>query len=287
MSHETVLRVASIEVDVAIGAVDENVDKMAEAVRRGIQQGARLVVLPELVTSGYVFDDAAEATAAAMTSSDERLLSVAAQVPVASVAVVGFLENAAGSLYNSAVVLSGGAVIGRYRKSHLWGREAEIFTPGTSAGIVVETPIGRLGVAICYDNEFPEVPRRLALAGAAVLALPVNWPMVPRPTGEHPPEMIQAMGSARSSRLPTVIADRHGRERGVDWTGGTAVIDGDGWIAAQPRNGIAIADLVVRPGDKRLSPSNDLFRDRRPELYAGISPAGGGEAAPERPRHVL
>ena len=287
MSQEVVLRVAAIEVDVQIGAVDLNVRRAADAVQRGVRHGARLVVLPELTTSGYVFRDVAEAMSAAMTRSDDRLSAIAAEVPADSVAVVGFLEKAAGSLFNSALVFSGGTVIGGYRKSHLWGREAEIFTPGTSAGTVIETPLGHLGIAICYDNEFPEVPRGLALAGADLLALPVNWPMVARPKGEHPPEMIQAMGSARSSRLPTVIADRHGQERDVEWTGGTAVIDGDGWIAARPRDRMAVADLRIRPGDKRLPPWNDLFDDRRPDLYEALSSAGGGEAAPERPPHAL
>ncbi len=77
------------------------------------------------------------------------------------------------------------------------------------------------------------------------------------------------MAAARSSRLPTVIADRAGIERGVEWTGGTAVIDGDGWIAALPdEDGFALARLTLAdPGDKSLPPFNDLFGDRRPALY--------------------
>jgi predicted amidohydrolase len=263
----TELRAAALEVDVRLGDVEGNLERLRSALERGAASGAHLLVLPELATSGYVFDDAAEAAQAALTRDDPRLDALRAALPDDVVAVFGYLERDGDRLYNSAVVITRDATIGQYRKAHLWDREREIFDVGDTAGAVFDTPVGRLGVAICYDNEFPEVPRALALAGADVLALPVNWPLVPRPDDEHAPEVIQAMGSARSSRLPTVIADRAGSERGVRWTGGTVVIDGDGWIAAVPDDGIAVADLRLTPGDKSLNPRNDLFGDRRPDLY--------------------
>lgn len=227
-------------------------------------------MLPELATSGYLFADRAEAAAASLTRDDPVWDDLASALPPNAVVVIGYAErDAGGRLFNSAAVLSRDRRLGDYRKAHLWGGEALLFETGDAAGAVIDTPVGRLGVSICYDNEFPEVPRRLALAGAEVLALPVNWPLVPRPAGEHPPETIQAMASARSSRIATVIADRRGSERGVEWTGGTAVIDEDGWIAGLPEaDGTAIATLVLRPaGDKSLPPHNDLFADRRPDLY--------------------
>lgn len=226
-------------------------------------------MLPELATSGYLFADRAEAATASLTRDDPAWEGLASALPAGAVTVVGYAERDGERLFNSAVVLGSDGVLGHYRKAHLWGREALLFETGDAAGAVVDTPVGRLGVSICYDNEFPEVPRRLALAGAEVLALPVNWPLVARPAGEHPPETIQAMASARSSRIATVVADRRGSERGVEWTGGTAVIDEDGWIAALPGDdGSAVATLVLRSaGDKSLPPHNDLFADRRPDLY--------------------
>lgn len=261
------LRVAAAEVDIELGDVDGNLGRIRTAIERATARGARLVVLPELATSGYAFTDLGEATDAALTRDDARLDAMRDAVPDGAVAVFGYLERTDDGLFNSAVVLSREAQLAHYRKSHLWDREGDLFGVGDSAGMVVDTPVGRVGVAICYDNEFPEVPRGLALAGADVLALPVNWPLAERPEGERAPETIMAMGSARASRLPTVIADRAGSERGVVWTAGTAVIDGDGWIAATPDDGIALADLEVRPGDKRLGERNDLFGDRRVDLY--------------------
>jgi predicted amidohydrolase len=263
------LRAAAVSPEVVLGDVDGNIERVAEAIASAAARGAALIVAPELALSGYVFEDAAEARSAALDRDDVRFGRLRAALPEGATAVVGYAEATAGALFNTALVLTRSSTLGHYRKSHLWGIERAIFALGESAGAVVDTPVGSLGVAICYDNEFPEVPRRLALAGAEVLALPVNWPVVARPVGEYPPEIIQAMAAARSSRLATVVADRRGEERGVAWTAGSAVIDGDGWIAAHPdASHVALAELVIPArGDKRLPPHNDLFADRRPELY--------------------
>lgn len=262
------LAVAAVTPEIELGDLPGNLARIRQAIERGVATGARLIVLPELATSGYVFADPAESRAAALTRDDPRLTGLAADLDPEVTVVLGYAEADGSQLYNSAAVLTPAGLIGHYRKSHLWAAEREFFVPGDTAGAVIDTPVGRLGVAICYDNEFPEVPRRVALAGADLLALPVNWPEVPRPEGEHPPETIQAMAAARSSRLPTIIADRTGAERGVRWTGGTAVINGDGWVVATPQDQVAAAVLeLTEPGDKSLGPLNDLFRDRRPDLY--------------------
>jgi predicted amidohydrolase len=264
------IRVSGVASPIVFGDVDANVAAVRAALTRA-HSGPHLIVLTELATSGYVFDGADEAWALSMTNDDPRLVRLASAVPDAAVAVVGFCERAGDALYNSALIIDRTGVLGCYRKSHLWDAENAIFTAGDEAGMVIDTPIGRLGVAICYDNEFPEVPRRLALMGAEVLALPVNWPLVERPSGERAPELLQAMAAARSSRLPIVIADRHGGERGVAWTGGTAVISGDGWVCATPdHHGVASA-VIETTADKAIGPYNDLFADRRPELYADVS----------------
>ncbi|MDZ7882175.1 MAG: nitrilase-related carbon-nitrogen hydrolase [Mycobacterium sp.] len=260
------LRVSSIALPIEFGDEERNFAAARAALQRS-ESGPHLIVLPELATSGYVFNDVDEARSLSMSAEDPRLASLAEDVPDGAVAVVGFCERAGEQLFNSALVFDRTGTLGCYRKAHLWDAEHRFFGVGDEAGLVLDTPIGRLGVAICYDIEFPEVPRRLALAGAELLALPVNWPLVDRPDGEHPPETIQAMAAARASRLPTAIADRHGSERGVEWTGGTAVIDRDGWVVATPDdNGVASALVDIDPS-KSLGAHNDLFADRRPDLY--------------------
>lgn len=262
------LRAAALSPEVILGDVDGNLARIREAITAAARRGAGLIVLPELATSGYVFADRAEAEGAALTADDPRWAAVQEAIPEGAVVVVGYAELDGDHLFNTAAVLTRDARLADYRKSHLWGAEKLVFDHGSEAGIVVDAPFGRLGVAICYDNEFPEVPRRLALAGADVLALPVNWPLVSRPEGEHAPELIQAMASARSSRLPVVIADRWGAERGVDWTDGTAIIDEQGWIVAfRAVMGATAVLSLAAVREKSLPPHNHLFEDRRGDLY--------------------
>jgi predicted amidohydrolase len=265
----TTLRATAVSPEVRIGDLDGNLERIRAAIVEGAAAGARLIVLPELATSGYVFSGPAEATASALTRDDPRWATIEAAIPEGAVVVLGYAEIEGDHLFNTAVVLSAAGRLADYRKAHLWGIEKSVFDAGPTAGVVVDVPFGRLGVAICYDSEFPEVPRRLALAGADVLALPVNWPLVPRPAGEHPPETIQAMAAARSSRLPIVISDRWGEERGVPWTDGTAIVDEQGWVVAR-RDGASSASATIALDAVRLKtlpPHNDLFVDRRPELY--------------------
>lgn len=260
------VRAVALSPDIRFGDIDGNLARVADALAAFDSAAPQLLVAPELATSGYVFVDRAEAASLAMSRTDARLRALSRSLGPQTVAVVGFCERVGEDLFNSAAVLTREGIVAVYAKSHLWAAESTIFRPGSSPGIVVDTPIARLGVAICYDNEFPEVPRGLALAGADILALPVNWPLVARPAGEHAPETIQAMAAARTSRLPTVVADRSGTERGVVWTGGTAVIDGDGWLA-DTGSDIAEAVLDITPGVKTIGPWNDLFNDRRPDIY--------------------
>lgn len=264
------LRVAAASPPVRVGEVAANIDALRLTLTAAAAAGAALIVVPELAVSGYVFAGADEAQGAALQRDDPRWDDLSAALPPGVVAVVGYAEDVEGVLYNTAAVLTRDVRLGDYRKAHLWGRESLFFERGDTAGAVFDAPFGRLGVALCYDNEFPEVPRRLALAGAELLALPVCWPVVPRPAGEHAPETIQAMAAARSSRLATIVADRHGAERGTEWTGGTAIIDDDGWIVGRAADGAGIVVETLRlrhPTDKSLPPHNDLFGDRRPELY--------------------
>lgn len=263
--------VAAAPLAPAIGDLAGNARRGAAAIRDALDAGVELVVLPELCTSGYVFESRREAASIAITADDPLLFEWAAIARDAgAVVVAGFCERGqSGHLYSSAVVLADGAPVAVYRKTHLWDREKLIFTPGSQAPPVVETTVGRIGVLICYDLEFPEMPRMLALAGADLISVPTNWPLTPRPAGERPPEVIAAMASARASRVPIVCCDRADIERSVRFTGGACVIDSEGWVvASEPAGGTALAEIdLTASRDKRIGEQNDAFGDRRPDLY--------------------
>jgi len=270
---EAILQVACVQLAPRIGELQHNCGMSTDAVAAAAAAGAGLIVLPELVTSGYVFESAAEARSLAITP-DHPVFGRWAAAAGEAVAVGGFCElGLDGQVYNSAAVLDSDGVFAVYRKTHLWDAEKLVFTPGTAPPPVLATRAGSLGVLICYDLEFPEMTRGLARSGAEILAVPTNWPLAPRPTGERPPEVVIAMAAARTNRMFIACADRSGSERGQEWTEGTAIIDASGWVVAEPAadgNGIPIARATIVPSDswdKRISPANDVLADRRPEIY--------------------
>jgi 5-aminopentanamidase len=267
-------RVACQQLAPSLGDLEANRALTRNAIDEAVDAGAEVVVLPELVTSGYMFEAPEEAAAAAVAPDAEILSEWAAQAVDAGVVIIGgFCElGDDGAVYNSAAAFDPSGLRAVYRKLHLWDREKLVFTAGADAPPVIDTPVGRIAVVICYDLEFPELTRSVALAGAQLLAVPTNWPLVQRPAGERPPEVVIAMAAARVNRMAIACADRVGTERGQDWTGGATIIDVDGWVAGETREpGLLIADVELEPAlDKRLTEHADAFGDRRPELYDGV-----------------
>ncbi|MBW4042377.1 MAG: hydrolase [Acidobacteria bacterium] len=265
-------RVAAVQLAPVVGDLDGNVDRAAAAVERSVAEGAQIVVLPELATSGYVFETPEEARSLALRPDDEVFGRFAAAAGDATV-VAGFAELGEDRVSNSAALLDASGVRAVYRKVHLWDQEKRFFAPGDARPPVVETPFGRVGVMICFDLEFPEWTRIAALAGADLLAVPTNWPLVPVSHGERPPEVQIAIATARMNRMAIVCADRVGVERGVDWTGGTSVVDADGALVARVGTGpgTAWADIdLLASRDKRQAELVDLIGDRRPDLYGPL-----------------
>ena len=253
-----------------IGDTAANLRMSAAAISDAVAAGAQIVVLPELVTSGYMFADADEARAAALRAADpvfDAWRSAAGD----AVVVGGFCELGDDDLlYNSALVVDATGVVATYRKTHLWDREKLIFTRGATLPPVLPTKHGIIAVMVCYDIEFGELTRRAALDGAEVIVAPVNWPLFARPEGERPGEVITAMSTARTNKVAVAVCDRAGVERGQRWTEGTAVIDAGGWVVASvgAGTGIALADVdLAATHDKSLTEHVHLFDDRRVDLY--------------------
>jgi 2,6-dihydroxypseudooxynicotine hydrolase len=160
-----------------------------------------------------------------------------------------------------------------YRKAHLWDTEKLVFTPGDAAPPVVDTEVGRVGLMVCYDLEFPEWTRLAALDGADLIAAPVNWPGYAWEEGERPAEVVKAQATAAANGVFVAVADRCGTERGVSWVSGSLIASPDGYILGGPvladRPALLTADCdLPRARNKRVSERNDLLADRRPELYA-------------------
>jgi 5-aminopentanamidase len=271
-------RVACCQLAPRIGEIEANRAAGLAAAEAAAASGAAIVVLPELSASGYVFRDVAEARSLAEPADGPTAAGWAVLARRHDVTIVGGVceAGADGLLYNTAVVVDAGGVRVAYRKAHLWDAEKLVFTPGDEPPPVIDTAGASLGVMICYDLEFPEWVRLPALAGARLLCVPANWPAQPRPEGERPIEVVRAKAAASTNRMFVAVCDRTGAERGVDWVGGSVIIDPDGWPLAGPDPGdheITIAadcDLGAA-ADKRVSERNDVLTDRRPSLYGSAT----------------
>jgi predicted amidohydrolase len=277
------LTVACVQLAVDVDRPQDVVPAVTGAVGAAARSGAGLVVLPELVNSGYHFTDRAEAERLADTvpgTWTDLLSGLSTEHGV--VVVAGLAERtAAGVLHSSSVVVDDGAVVGVYRKAHLWDTEHRFFTPGDRATLVVDTSVGRVATAVCYDIEFPEMVRAAAEQDAVVLAAPVNWPLRTGPDGELPGgwpiEVHKVVAHAADYRIPVAVADRCGGERGQEFTGGSVIVGHDGVPLAGPhivrpaRPDLLVAALGgiggIDTARRRLSGHNHALTDRRPDLY--------------------
>jgi predicted amidohydrolase len=245
-------------------------------VASALADGAQVVVVPELATSGYVFRSPEEARDAAVPVDSPVLAGWAEEAARASGVVIGgFCElGDDGQLYNSCALVDGSGVRAVYRKIHLWDEEALWFAEGYEPAPVVETHLGRIGLAICYDIEFPELTRGLALAGADLLAMPTNWPRGWAWEGGVPILVTLARSTAYLNRVFVAVCDRGGSERGLDFEGASVITNPDGRVVDGPPSPSGAAGAVVRGScdlasarSKGTGRRNDAFADRRPALY--------------------
>lgn len=173
-------RVCCQQLDPVVGDLDGNRELALAAISEGVEQGAEVIVLPELTTSGYMFESAEEAASVALDHDHEILREWGAAASANGVIVAGgFAERGEdGRTYNSAAVFDPTGLRAVYRKLHLWDREKLWFTLGEQPPPVIDTAVGKLSVIVCYDVEFPELTRMVALAGTQLLVVPTNWPLM-------------------------------------------------------------------------------------------------------------
>lgn len=269
--------VACCQIPVVLGDSAGNRSRAYSAVVAAATAGAQVVVLPELVNTGYMFTDMDELRSEAEPVNGPTIqewIKLASEHKL--IIVGGFAElGPDGLVYNSAALVDETGVRSVYRKAHLWDRERDdLFTAGSDLPPLVETSVGRIGVMICYDLEFPEWVRMLALQGVDLLCAPVNWPIFPRPDGERPTEIVKVQANCSINRIAIAAADRVGTERGQEWLGGSVVVNADGYPVTGIRLGeetVLIATLnLAESRNKRISARNDVHVDRQPYLYSSL-----------------
>jgi predicted amidohydrolase len=248
------------------GERDENLRKVAAAVQNA---SLNLLVLPELFSTGYLF------------TSKEDLAGLAEPIPGPTTLflhehakrrhmfiVCGIAERQDDRFFNSAVLLGPDGVRAVYRKAHLFMEEKLLFTPGDSPFRVHDIGQAKVGMLICFDYWFPEAARKLGLGGAQIICHPSNLVL---------PEYGQEVSRIRAmeNRLFWILTNRSGSDvrggRELSFTGESRIFSPRGDIlckAGPDEESLQIVEIDPSAAlDKHVTPMNDLYEDRRTDLY--------------------
>jgi len=262
---------------------DANVARGEKLIREAAARGAQIVLLQELFETPYFCQDHQLKHFELAKPLDghpavERFRGVARELKV--VLPISVFESANNVYYNTVVMVDAdGAVLGSYRKSHIpespGYHEKFYFSPGDTGFKVFDTAYAKLGVAICWDQWFPEAARAMALMGADILMYPTAIGSEPQDSSidsrGHWQRTMQ--GHAAANVMPLVASNRIGPETGANHT---LNFYGSSFIAGPTGEKVAEAD---RSSETVLTARFDLdevrryrrawgvFRDRRPELY--------------------
>ena len=275
------MRIAVAQYAPHIADVDGNLAAAVAWAGRAAAQDVDLLVLPELASSGYVFASEAEAAGTAVDATQAPIIAALTAVCAGSGmhCVVGLNELSGAARHNSAVLLGPDGHVATYRKLHLFNDEKSWFEPGAELP-VIDLPLGRVGMVICFDLWFPEAVRALALAGAEVIAVPTNWVASFKRTvydaAGYCQGNILAMAASAQNGVVMACADRVGVERDVRFLGCSIIVGADGWPVQGPAGPeeeallVADVDLDATAAARRRTPRNDLFGDRRPHSYNAV-----------------
>jgi len=278
-----VVKVAAIQMSMSEEKKD-NREKAKSLVRQAAQNGAEIILLPELFEGIYFCKDMDEKYFSwAEPLQNNRLIQEFATLSreLGVVILVSYFEKAKEQYYNSLVVVDKGEILQNYRKTHIPDgpgyEEKFYFTPGDTGFIVYNTTFGNIGVGICWDQWFCETARALTLKGAEIIFYPTaigSEPEIEIDSKEHW-QRVQ-MGHAATNTVPVVVANRYGREIGksceLTFYGSSFITDYTGEkIAEAPRNQetILYAEFDLQENAKQREYWG-LLRDRRPQMYKDL-----------------
>ena len=281
----------------------ENIAKAKELVLRAADEGAQVVLLPELFERPYFCQERRyEYYDYALPLSEDPAVQEFRKIAKerSLVIPVSFYEKAETVLYNTAAMIDAdGTVLGVYRKTHIpddhFYQEKFYFTPGDTGFRVWDTAYGKIGVGICWDQWFPECARAMALAGAELLLYPTAIGSEPILEADSMPHWRRCMqGHAAANLVPVIAANRIGLESvepckennfqtsSLCFYGSSFITDETGAILAdgsRDREEVLIAELDLDEA-KATRMSWGVFRDRRPECYGALVGKNGvSEAA--------
>jgi predicted amidohydrolase len=274
----TAWKIAGVQMDCRLGDKPHNLAAVRQRMRTAAGRGARLVVFPECVLTGYGFDSLDEALPLAEPLPGPSTEALAADCRELGVwVVVGLLERGGrpGEVYNACALIGPGGLAATYRKAHLPFLGVDRFTtPGDRPFAVHDLGGLRVGMLICYDASFPEAARALTLLGADLIVLPTNWP-----PGAIGTARLLIPARALENHVYFAAVDRVGEERGFRFIGRSQVVNcGGAYLAGPAGEGEELLEAEVDPDEARtkhrviVPGRHEVHRtaDRRPELYGPL-----------------
>mgnify|MGYP003137026566 CR=1 FL=1 len=275
MTQEVKLGLAQYGTDA--GDAGQSRQKSIDVITEALDDGADVVVLPELAIPGYVVDTEALTSGAEAVTGPTLKKWCALAASAGAVIVAGFCEREGANLYNSAVTIGPDGVLALYRKLHLFADEKRIFLRGDRGLPVVDTPHGRIGVCVCYDLRFPEVVRVMSLRGADIIAVPTAWlPGFDATRWDDTGMCPQAHGAVLQANLDQVFiacASAVGRHSGLEFLGSSIVVDPYGHKLLGPLPGTedclaqVTIDLAAVTRSQHRGDGIDPRADRRTDVY--------------------
>ena len=288
------IRVAAVSMNSELGKRTETLGLMEKFCRQAVEERAELVVFPELIVHGHCTPDTWEiAEQVPDSESVEVLCGIAQRHRIFLCAGLSEKEN--DIVYNTQVLIGPNGYIGKQRKLHM-SRDESFFYKGGREIQVFDLGICKVGIVICYDNQFPEIGRIVALRGADVILMPHaaregRWDDSPQSQAAARRKVFDYFASsyrmrARENACFCVYVDQAGRAGYVDslprehfnqphHPGGAMVIGPNGDILQHTQTELIRDEMIVADFDARFlakarSHPNYTLRTRRPELFGEL-----------------
>lgn len=262
-----------------------NIATAEKLVREATGRGANIVLIQELFETPYFCVDQKLELFALAKPIDEnpavaRFRELAAELGV--VLPVSVFERANNAYYNSlAMVDADGSILGIYRKSHIPDgpgyQEKFYFNPGDQGFKTFKTRYAEIGVAICWDQWFPECARAMALLGADFLFYPTAIGSEPQDASLDSKDHWQTVmrGHAAANMVPLIASNRIGREEGeaagITFYGSSFIADHKGQMVAEANR-----------TDEAVIPPASISAASAPSVPAGASSATAGRNSMRR-----
>jgi predicted amidohydrolase len=222
------MKVASIQMSVVEGDKTATIDKAIENIHRC--EGADLIILPEIWNIGFMsFDryipEAEDRNGQTLTRLREAAKKIGVYLHTGS-----FVEEKNGKYYNSSYLISpNGNILANYLKIHLYGynsQETRLLTPGDTI-VVADTPLGKIGLATCYDLRFPELFRKMVAQGTEIFLVCSAWPY---PRLEH--WLMLNRVRALENQCFLISSNSVGLNQGIQLVGHSMITDPWGTVMA-------------------------------------------------------